>query len=114
MLRRLLGDRHFYGRMMALVLPVALQNLLSNSLALVDNIMVGQLGEVSVAAVGLAGQWSYMINMFFFGASSGAAVLIAQYYGAGDSVGVRQSYGLSILTMMAVALPCLLYTSRCV
>lgn len=46
-----------------------------------------------------------MINMFFFGASSGAAVLIAQYYGAGDGVGVRQSYGLSVLTMMAVALP---------
>lgn len=105
MFRRLLGDRHFYARMMALVLPVALQNLLSNSLALVDNIMVGQLGEISVAAVGLAGQWSYMINMFFFGASSGAAVLIAQYYGAGDGVGVRQSYGLSVLTMMAVALP---------
>ena len=96
-------DADFYRQALKLTLPVALQNMLSSSLTMVDNIMVGQLGDSTVAAVGLAGQWAFFMNLFIFGTSSGASVLIAQYWGAGDLRSIRQTFGGSVLLNLGAA-----------
>ncbi len=102
MLKRYLGDKAFWRTALTLGLPIALQNLLTSSFILVDTLMVGQLGDISLSAVGMAGQFGWFMNMIVFGISSGAAVFIAQYWGAGDIKGIRRSYGISLISVIAV------------
>ena len=52
---------------LTLALPIAFQNLLSSSLSIVDNVMIGGLGDIAVAAVGEAAQVAFLINIFLFG-----------------------------------------------
>lgn len=82
--------------MLTLAIPIAIQNLLTSSFTLVDTLMVGQLGDVSLAAVGIAGQWGWLLNMVTFGICSGAAVFFAQYYGEGNRRGFLHTYGISL------------------
>ena len=56
-----LFDRSFWAAALPLVIPIALQNLLMTSFRLVDTLMVGRLGDVSIAAVGLAGWASFLV-----------------------------------------------------
>jgi len=102
MLSKYLGNRAFWRTALSLCLPVALQNLLTSSFILVDTLMVGQLGDIPLSAVGMAGQFGWFMNMIVFGVSSGAAVFIAQYWGAGDIRGIRRSYGIAIVSVMAI------------
>ena len=64
-LQKVLGGRRFWGSVLSLAIPIAVQNLLTSSFTLVDTLMVGQLGDVSLAAVGMAGQWSWFLNICF-------------------------------------------------
>ena len=68
-LKEFLFDRDFYRGVLTLGLPIAAQNLLSSSAGLIDTVMVGQLGEVSLSAVGMAGQWSFFMFLFYYGFS---------------------------------------------
>lgn len=93
----------FYKSMFSLAVPIAVQNLLTSSFALVDTLMVSQLGDIPLAAVGMAGQWSWLLNIAAFGICSGAAVFFAQYYGDGNTKAFTKSYGLALITGLAVA-----------
>lgn len=79
---------------MALAVPIAIQNLLTSSYVLVDTLMVGSLGDVSLASVGMAGQWSWLLNLTLFGFSSGASVFFSQYYGDENLNGIKKTYGI--------------------
>ena len=70
--------------MLSIAIPLTLQNLLFSSFTLIDTVMVGSLGDLPLAAVGMAGKWSWFLNIVLFGCTSGAAVFIAQYFGAGE------------------------------
>lgn len=98
------GTRAFWQSALRLALPIGLQNLLVSSFSLVDTIMVGQLGEVPLAAVGMAGQWVWLLNIALFGISSGGAVFIAQYWGAKDRDGIARTYGTILAGAIALAL----------
>ena len=87
--------------MLSIAIPLTLQNLLFSSFTLIDTVMVGRLGDLPLAAVGMAGKWSWFLNIVLFGCTSGAAVFIAQYFGAGDHKGIRRTYGL--MSMLALA-----------
>lgn len=106
MLKRMKGffDRSFWTALMPLAIPIALQNLLMTSFRLVDTLMVGRLGDVSIAAVGLAGWASFLVELIAFGMSSGAAVFIAQYHGAGNREGIQKTYGMMLLFMAPMGL----------
>ena len=104
MLQNFLGDKIFWKSMATLAIPIAIQNLLTSSFALVDTLMVGQLGDVSLAAVGMAGQWSWLLNMVIFGICSGAAVFFSQYYGEDNKKGIIHTYGLATILGMSFAL----------
>lgn len=65
-------DPVFWSTALRLALPVAIQNLLISSFALVDTLMVGQLGDVPLSAIGMATQWAWFLNICQFGFCSGA------------------------------------------
>lgn len=85
----------FYRNIVALALPIVLQNLVTSTLAMADTFMVGLLGEVPMAGLTLANIPFYALQMFFFGVQSGAAVLISQYWGKGDRKAINRILGLS-------------------
>jgi len=91
----------FTRTMLSIAIPLTLQNLLFSSFTLIDTVMVGRLGDLPLAAVGMAGKWSWFLNIVLFGCTSGAAVFIAQYFGAGDQRGIHRTYGL--MTILSVA-----------
>ena len=72
-------SKSFYKTLMLIAFPIMLQNLLSTSLSLVDTLMIGQLGANQIAAVGIANQIFFLINLFIFGIASGASIFFAQY-----------------------------------
>jgi len=90
--------------MLSIAIPLTLQNLLFSSFMLIDTVMVGSLGDLPLAAVGMAGKWSWFLNIVLFGCTSGAAVFIAQYFGAGDHKGIHRTYGLMSILSLASAL----------
>ena len=83
--------------MLRLAIPIATQQLVMNALNAVDVLMVGQLGETAVAAVGLAGQVFFLMTLFLFGVGSGAAIFSAQFWGRGDLAHVRRMLGLALI-----------------
>ncbi len=99
-----LFDRTFWTAVLPLAVPIALQNLLMTSFRLVDTLMVGRLGDVSIAAVGLAGWASFLVELLAFGMSSGAAVFIAQYHGANNREGILKTYGMMLLFLVPTGL----------
>ena len=101
MLEKYFGGRDFWNAVLRLAIPIAFQNLLTSSFTLVDTIMIGQLGEVPLAAVGMAGQWSWLLNIVLFGFMSGASVFIAQYWGTKDMPGIQRTYGLLLVCAAA-------------
>ena len=78
----------FTRTLLSIAIPVTLQNLLASSFTLVDTLMIGALGDMPLAAVGMAGKWTWFLTIVFFGFASGASVFIAQYYGADDAADV--------------------------
>ena len=78
---KLLNDKGFWKTTLRLATPIVLQNILISSFTLADTLFVSQLGDVSLSAVGMIGQWGWLLNMALIGISSGTSVFIAQYWG---------------------------------
>jgi len=98
-------DREYFHLLVKFTLPIALQNLVMSSLNMVGVMMIGQLGEVSVASVGLANQIWFLLNLIVFGVVSGAAMFVAQLWGKKDVANIRRVLGLTIkLSLLAAAL----------
>ncbi len=90
--------------MLALAVPVAFQQLITAGLNMVDVFMVGQLGEASIAALGLANQIFFLLILFLFGVTSGMAIFTAQYWGKGDTENIRKVLGICLMVAVSVAL----------
>lgn len=103
-LSRFLGDKSFWSYSLRLAIPISLQNILVCSFTLVDTIMIGVLGDTALAAVGMAGQWAWLLNLVMFGFNSGAGVFIAQYWGVRDVDRIRKSFGLAAVSALSVSL----------
>ena len=89
----------FYSSLVAIAIPVSMQSLLQNFVNMLDTVMIGRLGSVEIAAVGLGNQIFFILNMLLFGITSGGGVFIAQFWGKKDINGIRKSFGL--MTMIA-------------
>ena len=98
-------SRRFWGQATKLALPIAFQNLLISSFVLVDTLMVSRLGGDALPAVGMAGQWQWLLNICLFGICSGMSVFIAQYWGKKDIAGIHRVFGTGLVTALAVLLP---------
>lgn len=89
-------DRKFLAAMMAITLPIALQNLITSSLNMIDTLMISSLGEASIAAVGLANQVFFFYAVINFGIHSGSSIFISQYWGKRDSKNIKKVLGISL------------------
>jgi putative MATE family efflux protein len=99
-----LRDKTFVRTMLGLAIPVAFQQFITASLNMVDVLMVGQLGEASIAALGLANQVFFLLILFLFGVTSGMAIFTAQYWGRGDIESIRMVLGISLTVALGVGL----------
>jgi putative MATE family efflux protein len=97
-------DREYFRLLVKFTLPIALQNLVMSSLNLVAGVMIGQLGERSVAAVGQANQVLFLLNLVVFGVASGAAMFLAQLWGKQDVTNVRRVLGMTVKISLLAAL----------
>jgi len=93
----------FYRAVATLVIPLALQNLINVGVSAADVFMLGMVGEKALAASSLAGQVQYIMTLIFFGLSSGASVLIAQYWGKGNLDAIKKVLGISVKIGLVVS-----------
>ncbi|HEX2945865.1 MAG TPA: MATE family efflux transporter [Clostridia bacterium] len=100
--RTFIGDRVFYKTVLGLVLPIIVQNMISNFVNLLDNIMVGQVGTAQMSGVAIANQLLFVFNLTIFGGLSGPGIFGAQFYGAGDYEGLRQTFRFKLWTAAVV------------
>nr|MBO2494484.1 MATE family efflux transporter [Clostridia bacterium]PZN11142.1 MAG: MATE family efflux transporter [Caldicoprobacter oshimai] len=94
-----IGDREFYVTVFALVLPLIVQNAISNFVNLLDNLMIGQLGTPQMSGVAIANQLIFVFNLAIFGVLSGPGIFGAQFFGAGDNEGLRHTVRFKLWTV---------------
>lgn len=92
MFHRYIGDRAFYRRCLGVAVPIIVQSGITNFVNLLDNIMVGQVGTVPMSGVSIVNMLLFVFNLCIFGASSGAGIFTAQFYGSKDDEGVRHTF----------------------
>ena len=96
--------QQFYKTVIALVIPMAIQNLINVGVQAADVVMLGRLNETAISAASLAGQIYFIMTLLFFGLTSGAAVLTAQYWGKGDTITIEKILGLAIRWAVVIAM----------
>lgn len=97
MLKRYIGDKAFYRRVLGIALPIIIQNGIANFVSLLDNIMVGQVGTIPMSGVSIVNGLIFVFNLCVFGASSGAGIFTAQFHGSKDTQGVRHTFRFKLL-----------------
>jgi putative MATE family efflux protein len=97
LMKSMLKDKAFLSRTFAITIPIALQNLLNNVLNLVDTLMIGRLGETTVAAIGLANKVFFVFCLLMFGICSGSGILASQYYGKRELVNIQRVLKMSLM-----------------
>lgn len=103
-IRSVFEDKKFLRKTIAIGIPIAIQALLNTTLNLVDNMMIGSLGESSIAAVGLANKVFFVFTLLLFGVVSGSSILTAQYFGKRDIKNIRRVLGMSLIIGLSGAL----------
>mgnify|MGYP003296151846 CR=1 FL=1 len=83
------GDRAFYRRTAMITVPILVQNVITNFVSLLDNIMVGRIGTEQMSGVSIVNQLMFVFILCMFGITSGAGILGAQFYGQKNMTGVR-------------------------
>jgi putative MATE family efflux protein len=103
-MKSITNDKHFINKTVSIAVPIALQNLLNTLLNFIDTLMIGRLGENSIAAVGLANKVFFVFSLFIFGIVSGSGVLTAQYWGKREVSNIRKVLGMSLILSLFAAL----------
>ena len=96
-MKKYFGDKAFYKMALAVVLPIMLQNGITNFVSLLDNIMVGRIGMEQMTGVSIANQLMFVYNLAIFGIVSGAGIFCAQYFGCKDMKGVRNAFRVKLI-----------------
>ncbi len=106
--KRFIGDRAFYKRILAVALPIMIQQGITNFVSLLDNIMVGKLSTEAMSGVSIVNQFIFIYNLLIFGAVSAAGIFTAQFHGYGDTNGVRNTFRFKFIVNSAAGVLCVL------
>lgn len=101
-------DTSFYRRLVTLVIPIALQSMITHAVSLADNVMVGSLGEIAISGVYVASQIQSFYMMIIIGLGATMGVLATQYWGKGDRRSVVQIIGIAMKIGLGIAVTLLL------
>ena len=108
-MKKLIGSKGFYKMVLAICIPIVIQNGFTNLASLLDNIMIGQLGTLSMSGVSITNQLLQVFNVTIFGAMSGPGIFMAQFYGKRNKEGVENCFRIKliigiIITLLAIFL----------
>lgn len=110
MIKQFLGTREFYKRIIALTLPIMIQNLITNFVNMLDNVMIGKVGTTEMVGVAISNQLIFVFNLCLFGAINGAGIFGAQFYGNKDHQGVRHTFRFKlIISALLTAVGCAIF-----
>lgn len=98
----LIGDGAFYRRVITIVLPIIVQNTITNVVSLLDNVMVGRVGTLEMSAVAIVNQLLFVFYLCIFGGLSGAGIFATQFAGAADNNGVRHCFRIKLIIASAM------------
>ena len=107
MLKKYIGDKAFYKYVLAIAIPIMLQNGITNFVNMLDNIMVGRVGTEAMTGVSVTNQLIFVFNLCLFGAVSGVGIFGAQYYGKGDNEGLRNSLRFKLILCLLITVICI-------
>lgn len=93
------SDTNILKNVVKLALPISLQQMLAASFHLIDTAMVVKLGDTSIAAIGAAGRWFFLMHLIFFGFASGMSVIVSQFWGVKDIKTIRKSFGICLMNV---------------
>lgn len=105
------GDKKFYKMVLTLMLPILIQNGITNFVNLLDNIMVGRVGTEEMSGVAIANQLIFVYNLLIFGGVSGASIYGSQFFGAKNIKSLRETFRFALvicITVFLIALPIML------
>lgn len=95
-------DKAFYKKALVIALPIVIQNFITSSLNIVDTMMIGKLGENEIAAVGIANQYFFLLNILIMGLFSGIGIFISQYFGKKDDKNIKKLVGIGLIAAIVV------------
>ena len=101
---RIIKDKEFYKSVLAIMLPVALQQAINMGVNMLDTMMLGSFGEVQLSASSLANQYYNLFTILCLGIHGGSSVLASQYWGAGDKENVRQTFNMALRLSLAASI----------
>ena len=101
--KKYFADRDFYKKVLAISVPIIIQNSFTHLVSLLDNVMVGTIGTEAMSGVSIVNEFLFIFNLFIFGAVSSAGLFTAQYHGTGDVIGVRHTFRFKIITNLIAA-----------
>ena len=93
-----------YKKIIWMAVPIAMQNLVTTSLNLIDTLMIGRLGEEKIAAVGIANQYFFILILLLFGINSGISIFISQFWGSKETGKIKRTLGLGIFSGIAFSM----------
>ncbi|MEG2295819.1 MAG: MATE family efflux transporter [Oscillospiraceae bacterium] len=97
-------DMGFYKSLLFLAIPIAMQNLITVAVSMMDTVMLGKLGDTVIAASSLANQLFFVLTILLFGVSGGAHVLISQFWGKGDIEKIKRVFAIMYRIAILLAL----------
>ncbi len=97
MFKKFIGTKAFYLSVITLIIPMIVQQGITQFVNLLDNVMVGRLGTASMSGVAIVNQVVFIFNLAIFGGLSGASIFGAQFFGKGDQKGLRDTFRFRIL-----------------
>ena len=97
-LKKYIGDRKFYAMVLAIAVPIMVQNGITNFVAMIDNIMIGRVGTEQMSGVAVVNQLLFVFNLSVFGMLSGAGIFGAQFFGSGNTEGFRNTFRFKLLS----------------
>lgn len=107
-IRKYVGDKKFYKMVLAVAIPIMIQNGITNFVSLLDNIMVGQIGTEQMSGVAIVNQLIFVFNLCIFGVVSGVGIFGAQFWGKKDYQGVRETFRFKIMSCTVIGLGAIL------
>lgn len=106
-MQKLIGDKAFLKRTLAIAVPILIQNAITSFVSLLDNLMVGQLGTHPMSGVSIVNQLIFVFNLIVFGVTTGTGIFTAQYFGRQDNKGVQYTFRFKIVLSILLSVVCI-------
>lgn len=102
LIKKFIGDRAFYKRVLLLAVPMIAQNAITSFVSFLDNIMVGRIGTEQMSGVAIVNQLLFVFNLCIFGGVSGAGIFGTQFFGKGDYQGQKYAFRFKIYASVVI------------